>query len=515
MSSIMKKSLIILSMLAAGFVSANATTYYYKGLASGDGKFDVLENWYTDATLTSPATSLPTSADDIVFGAGTVAKNTIRLDAGNSVSKNPEFNSITVTKEATSGLTFVNWVSANKNESLTTKGNFTIEAVESASREVYVKSAAKDSYLDVSIGGNLSIGNGNTAKFGFIKNQYSECALNTFSVGTAGNANTGNVYVTATDKDTWLYIAANSRFDKDASNPDINIMGKLYMSSGEKLAYATFLGGNAWAGVDYIIDRTIFANIGGLQGKGAFYATNIASRDSATDKTSLLTINLAIANNTSNSKFVGTFSSIANNVKNGTITLNKEDVEFNITKTGAYKQEISILDGGFYTNVNNITIKEGELALHNPASSGSFGAITIEDGALGVASANGGDSQIGELNADSITWNGGTINIDINDYAVDIINVESFTKGSADTFKFIFTEGDDKIVEDNAYTILSTLNTDFVSEDFTAEIDGYNAVFNMEDGILSVTFTAVPEPATIACIFGVLSLAFVAYRRRK
>ena len=141
--------------------------------------------------------------------------------------------------------------------------------------------------------------------------------------------------------------------------------------------------------------------------------------------------------------------------------------------------------------------------------------ITIEDGALGVASANGGDSQIGELNADSITWNGGTINIDINDYAVDIINVESFTKGSADTFKFIFTEGDDKIVEDNAYTILSTLNTDFVSEDFTAEIDGYNAVFNMEDGILSVTFTAVPEPATIAGIFGVLALAFAAYRRRK
>ena len=41
----------------------------------------------------------------------------------------------------------------------------------------------------------------------------------------------------------------------------------------------------------------------------------------------------------------------------------------------------------------------------------------------------------------------------------------------------------------------------------------FNISNNYGEGV--ITFTAVPEPATIAGIFGILSIAFVAYRRRK
>ena len=56
----------------------------------------------------------------------------------------------------------------------------------------------------------------------------------------------------------------------------------------------------------------------------------------------------------------------------------------------------------------------------------------------------------------------------------------------------------------------SDANVDFIATDLT----GAFADFSWNDNTLSVTFTNVPEPASIAALFGLAALAF-AVRRRK
>ena len=75
----------------------------------------------------------------------------------------------------------------------------------------------------------------------------------------------------------------------------------------------------------------------------------------------------------------------------------------------------------------------------------------------------------------------------------------------------------DRITADTDYLIVNAEGGSFGfdASDFSAEIDGYLANFTVDGGQVFVSFTAVPEPATIAGIFGVLALAFAAYRRRK
>ena len=59
-------------------------------------------------------------------------------------------------------------------------------------------------------------------------------------------------------------------------------------------------------------------------------------------------------------------------------------------------------------------------------------------------------------------------------------------------------------------TLNGDANVDFIATDLT----GAFADFSWNDNTLSVTFTNVPEPASIAALFGLAALAF-AVRRRK
>ncbi len=59
-------------------------------------------------------------------------------------------------------------------------------------------------------------------------------------------------------------------------------------------------------------------------------------------------------------------------------------------------------------------------------------------------------------------------------------------------------------------TLNGDANVDFIATDLTGAL----ADFAWNDNILSVTFTNVPEPASIAALFGLAALAF-AVRRRK
>ena len=61
-----------------------------------------------------------------------------------------------------------------------------------------------------------------------------------------------------------------------------------------------------------------------------------------------------------------------------------------------------------------------------------------------------------------------------------------------------------------------TFKTDFTEDDFEATyFEGYEAIFNIKDDGLYLSYIAVPEPAAFAAIFGALSLAFCIRLRRK
>lgn len=58
--------------------------------------------------------------------------------------------------------------------------------------------------------------------------------------------------------------------------------------------------------------------------------------------------------------------------------------------------------------------------------------------------------------------------------------------------------------------------TDFTEDDFEATyFEGYEALFNIKDDGLYLSYIAVPEPASFAVMLGALALGLCACRKRK
>ena len=99
----------------------------------------------------------------------------------------------------------------------------------------------------------------------------------------------------------------------------------------------------------------------------------------------------------------------------------------------------------------------------------------------------------------------------------------ALTKEGTDKINIDFAEFDasDLVDTGDSFYVLSAESTNGFSADandnFAAiNLNGAAANFSWIDNALMVNFTtAVPEPATVAGIAGLLALAFAAYRRRK
>ncbi len=501
----MKKSILISALLTASFASVlqAANTYYFTKNSSVN--MDDVANWYTDENLTQKATSFPEEGANVVFGKTSLGNLTFG-------DKSFVFGDMTILSAHTGNISLRAWNTAavENYDSLLLTGDLNIEAV-SAKREIVITRCAGEmkNYnsrsLEVTVNGDINVGNGNILKMGF-NNYYNSSNANKYLyVG-------GDVNVNASTLATEFYVAA-TYFDASRNSPNVDINGKLNMSSGDVAAKAILFGGSAWMNNDQMAlwlandyDKRTFVRIGGLQGKGELYGSNTKTKVS-NDLHYQYTINLEIANTTSDSVFEGRISK----AKTDSGNVVASDITLNIVKSGLKKQTIIATNA---VDITSISVEEGELALAN--TSGSFGKISLDGGAI---SATLSDSDIGEFTADSIIWNTGTINVDINGDTSDKIFVNNFTKGEGDVFKFIFNEdSENKILTGNEYVIAQVDGTfGFEDSDFTYSAEGYlaNFNFNEDDRLLYVTFTAVPEPATIAGIFGVLALAFVAYRRRK
>lgn len=200
---------------------------------------------------------------------------------------------------------------------------------------------------------------------------------------------------------------------------------------------------------------------------------------------------------------------------------NTYNLVMNGTSTGVQYYE----DTGTAYSFDNVTVKSGKLNFYSEIGKS---VISLEGGTLSPATVTG---EIAILKAEAINWDNGKISFDVveDNSASDKIVLEyalsktSFSVSGGtreieiiadpyDIAAWIDASGEDKIT----YTLIEYGSTDFKNGDIVfSQIDGINIDYNFGDTALTVTLSKVPEPATIAAIFGACALAMAAFRRRR
>jgi|GEM_PF-6445788 len=222
------------------------------------------------------------------------------------------------------------------------------------------------------------------------------------------------------------------------------------------------------------------------------------------------TVNLVL--NIDNSAGRQSFEGIIKDTENGT-HLNK----MNIIKTGEGKQ---VLIGSGYSFQGTIDVQEGTLLMNY--SNSDMGKVTVDGGFFGRAG--------GQLYLTALELKDGGFAYDLNyaNYTLvfDSISDLSFDLSEAlDANNFLFYNLAQFIENGNDRAILfdfddgAALTAELAAlVDETGIYEGiYEATFGYDaiDGFFYVEFVVIPEPSTYAAIFGLLALAFAAYRRRK
>lgn len=213
------------------------------------------------------------------------------------------------------------------------------------------------------------------------------------------------------------------------------------------------------------------------------------------------------------------------NVATGTAALSGVVSGGAMTKGGAG----SLVLSGANETTGLVTVEQGTLVVNNTTGSGTgsgdvfvdTGAILAGDGFIAGSVEFDGilapGNSIGTLEVGGdVTWNGGAENawqfeLGLGDVSDSLLIGGNFLKGDGSVYVFDFlsgaTTGDFVLVEwDGA--------TDFTAEDFsyTGLADGFTGTFAIDGNQL--VFTAVPEPATTAALFGVGVLGAALFRRR-
>lgn len=221
--------------------------------------------------------------------------------------------------------------------------------------------------------------------------------------------------------------------------------------------------------------------------------------------------------NSGTSKFNGKFTYESAD----SVGVNTYNLVMNGTSTGVQYYQ----DTGTTFSFDNVTVKSGKL---NYYSESGESLISLEGGTLSPATVTG---EIAILKAEAINWDNGKISFDlvednsasdkiVLDYALSKTSF-SVSDGTreieliADPYEiaaWIDASVDGKLT----YTLIEYDSTNFENGDIVfSQIDGINIDYNFGDTALTVTLSKVPEPATIAAIFGACALAMAAFRRRR
>lgn len=223
--------------------------------------------------------------------------------------------------------------------------------------------------------------------------------------------------------------------------------------------------------------------------------------------------------NSGTSSFSGKFAYDEGGI--GTLQNNRYNLVMNGTSTGVQYYE----DTGTTFSFDDVTVKSGKLNFYSTIGKST---ISLEGGTLSPATVTG---EIAILKAEAINWDNGKISFDLvedNSASDKIVLDYALSKTSfsvsggtreieliADPYEiaaWIDASVDGKLT----YTLIEYGSTDFKNGDIVfSQIDGINIDYNFGDTALTVTLSKVPEPATIAAIFGACALAMAAFRRRR
>lgn len=283
-------------------------------------------------------------------------------------------------------------------------------------------------------------------------------------------------------------------------NPDVVINGVVSLNgSGSSNPHFTLLSCSDGSGLNSVIQ------IGGLKGNGSTRIDELA-KGSAT----LVFVNEAGTSYEYNG-YLRSYSDAK--IK---LVMNGEGTQI-LRPTWNYDLE-------FYAE-GGIDILKGTLKLFNYKSVGN---ILIDGGSLQAIGATAKLStetssswKRAEIHADNLTWRSGKIitDVDTKGFAGKIIlsGKLEIAEDAAGPIEFEFT-GDLRHMLEDWIEIMSFEEgaEGLTAEDFTANNYGdYAAKFKIENNSLYAMYTAVPEPAAFASVFGSLVIAFVIYRRRK
>lgn len=159
-------------------------------------------------------------------------------------------------------------------------------------------------------------------------------------------------------------------------------------------------------------------------------------------------------------------------------------------------------------------------------SSLSHGKLTMSGGTLKITV---GDDGVNQFGFDSVEYDGGTIDLTISGETGSGLKLHSVNDGGT-SFDFgsevtgytivdfyLTGEGID-LTDGREYRIIEwTAKSSLSADKFQANsIGDFEAEFDVRDDGLYVKYVnAVPEPATVAAIFGLFAMGFVLYRRRR
>lgn len=174
--------------------------------------------------------------------------------------------------------------------------------------------------------------------------------------------------------------------------------------------------------------------------------------------------------------------------------------------------------------LTSVTVNSGELSM----VAKNAGAVSLAGGILSVYDSNGTITD-NVLNADSMSWSGGTVKLAVGiDFNSQIALSGALSKGENADGLAIELEFADGVAEEfsalleTRESIVRELIT-YESSDFGANgasvsvsgLAGFSYELLFGGNALSVSITQVPEPATLAAIFGCAALALATARRRK
>ena len=255
-------------------------------------------------------------------------------------------------------------------------------------------------------------------------------------------------------------------------------------------------------------------SFGGLNGTNR--EINIGGNPSSGHMLENSTITMTFTNS-GTSKFNGKFTYESAD----SVGVNTYNLVMNGTSTGVQYYE----DTGTTFSFDNVTVKSGKLNFYSEIGKS---VISLEGGTLSPATVTG---EIAILKAEAINWDNGKISFDLveDNSASDKIVLEyalsktSFSVSGGtreieliadpyDIAAWIDASVDGKLT----YTLIEYGSTDFKNGDIVfSQIDGINIDYDFGDTALTVTLSKVPEPATIAAIFGACALAMAVFRRRR